>query len=152
MQICLGEKVENLTSTGGGGLDPLTHPFIRACCDFLLRHIDFMWYNQTGWVFLTSIDWFVCRERLKASACSVGKTLGYFQWLVPGVYMHFHRIRHAIYMVRFFCIDLQFLKIHSQNIFFHSNFGNFTIQIIYFLFNHVKYKFVKIFWNIMQYM
>lgn len=107
---------------------------------------------KTGWVFLTSIDWFVCRERLKASACSVGKTLGYFQWLVPGVYMHFHRIRHAIYMVRFFCIDLQFLKNHSQNNFFHSNFGNFTIQIIYILFNHVKYKFVKIFWNIMQYM
>lgn len=107
---------------------------------------------KTGWVFLTSIDWFVCRERLKASACSVGKTLGYFQWLVPGVYMHFHRIRHAIYMVRFFCIDLQFLKNHSQNNFFHSNFGNFTIQIIYFSFNHIKYKFVKIFWNIMQYM
>lgn len=107
---------------------------------------------KTGWVFLTSIDWFVCSERLKASACSVGKTLGYFQWLVPGVYMHFHRIRHAIYMVRFFCIDLQFLKIHSQNNFFHSNFGNFTIQIIYFSFNHIKYKFVKIFWNIMQYM
>lgn len=124
-----------------------THVVISCCdtqtlCDTI----------KTGWVFLTSIDWFVCRERLKASACSVGKTLGYFQWLVPGVYMHFHRIRHAIYMVRFFCIDLQFLKIHSQNNFFHSNFGNFTIQIIYFLFNHVKYKFVKIFWNIMQYM
>lgn len=129
----------------------LTHSSVHvviSCCDTQTL-CDTI---KTGWVFLTSIDWFVCRERLKASACSVGKTLGYFQWLVPGVYMHFHRIRHAIYMVRFFCIDLQFLKNHSQNNFFHSNFGNFTIQIIYFSFNHIKYKFVKIFWNIMQYM